>query len=287
VHIKQNLDYEYLPSVSLRLSELIPSDDFYPIDDGDYECINTRTGATYRLKYKQTSDGTTYGYMPTSHEGLQNGDTLLFKTTYKDISITYDANGGSYNGTTYDSVRVRAGTWMLGYNLPEEVPTRVDYKFLGWSLNQDGTGTLYSSGEYFEVDYYNEGYTFYAIWQPLCYLDPYAIVDGVRYYDTYDIAEYDVNVWDKDGNLICSEALRRGFCEQFPYGSTYKIFNINPNEGYKFIGVRTGDVQSLPIGESDIGEMPNGNGNVLALRSDVSGSLVHGFSVYTEFAVAK
>lgn len=76
------------------------------------------------------------------------------------INVSYDANGGE--GEMKGSVVVD------GFNnditLKDSTYTKAGYSFDGWSLNADGSGTVYQAGETFHVETPQQ---FYALWKML------------------------------------------------------------------------------------------------------------------------
>lgn len=76
--------------------------------------------------------------------------------------ITYNANGGSGGPTS--------GTKTYGqtYYLSTSVPTRTNYKFLGWSTSASATSATYAIGDAYNT---NASTTFYAVWE-LDYIKP-------------------------------------------------------------------------------------------------------------------
>lgn len=149
---------------------------------------------TYTIDSAQTSGG--YNTWSLVITGLDPGVTyawsadMLYRTTggwafseYRDNGtfttapppaktyyayVTFNANGG--NGAP--STQYGSETNNTGYvriYLPSTQPSRYGYTFAGWSLNPDGSGTLYSPGG--SIVLYSgttsspgQGYTLYAVW---------------------------------------------------------------------------------------------------------------------------
>ena len=82
--------------------------------------------------------------------------------------VTFNANGGSgVPSTQYGSETNNTG--YVRIYLPSTTPSRSGYTFSGWSLNSDGSGTVYSPGG--SIVLYSgmtsspgQGYTLYAVW---------------------------------------------------------------------------------------------------------------------------
>ena len=149
---------------------------------------------TYTIDSKQTSGG--YNTWALDITGLEPGVTyawsadMLYRTTggwaasgYRDNGtfttapppaktyyayVTFDSNGGSgVPSTQYGSETNNTG--YVRIYLPSTTPSRVGYTFAGWSLNSDGSGTVYSPGG--SIVLYSgttsspgQGYTLYAVW---------------------------------------------------------------------------------------------------------------------------
>jgi len=129
--------------------------------------------------------------------------------TYK---ITYNGNGGLYNGSTTWSENVTYGqnykTWSNNNFF-----TRTGYTFVGWNEKADGTGVDWTN--YINKDWvwtYIRDATLYAIWKP----------------NTYTIT-YNGNGGLYNGNPTWSETVT--------YGQNYKTWsNFFTRSGYTFTG---------------------------------------------------
>ena len=115
----------------------------------------SRTGYDFSgWNTKANGSGTNYA-AGSSYSG--NSDLKLYaKWTLKTYTISYNANGGS---GTIPSTTKRHG---VAVNLTSSVPTRENYKFLGWSTNSSGTYAEYGSGASYSG---NGNVTLYAIWK--------------------------------------------------------------------------------------------------------------------------
>lgn len=82
--------------------------------------------------------------------------------------ISFNANGGSgAPSTQYGSETNNTG--YVTFYLPSTRPSKTGYTFAGWSLNSDGSGTVYSPGGKIilwsgTTSSPGQGYTLYAVW---------------------------------------------------------------------------------------------------------------------------
>lgn len=143
------------------------------------------------------ADGATVGYIPTPE--LQNDGTYAITLYAVWVPYKYGFNYNMnipdealkvWNGTKEYSVGVvvdqnlnkdTTPKYEIGkqYNLPVNTYKIVGWKFVGWSLNPDGSGTIYEDGASFTnlatCDGANETVTLYAVWE----VDPYTIGSNV------------------------------------------------------------------------------------------------------------
>lgn len=86
--------------------------------------------------------------------------TLKAKWTAWKHTIHYDANGGDQNSVPNDQKK----TYGQSMNVATKVPTRNEYKFLGWTTGKDGSGTFYNPGDAYYHDQNGQTVTLYAKW---------------------------------------------------------------------------------------------------------------------------
>ena len=73
----------------------------------------------------------------------------------KIYTISYNANGGNFAPVNSEKVKGEA------YTLPEAVPTKSGYNFLGWATTQNATEATYQPGDTYTE---NQDTVFYAVW---------------------------------------------------------------------------------------------------------------------------
>ena len=86
--------------------------------------------------------------------------TLKAKWTAWVHTVHYDANGGDQNSVPNDQKK----TYGQSMNVATKVPTRNEYKFLGWTTGKDGSGTFYNPGDAYYHDQNGQTVTLYAKW---------------------------------------------------------------------------------------------------------------------------
>lgn len=75
-------------------------------------------------------------------------------------TVHYDANGGDQSSVPNDQKK----TYGQSMNVATKVPTRNEYKFLGWTTGKDGSGTFYNPGDAYYHDQNGQTVTLYAKW---------------------------------------------------------------------------------------------------------------------------
>ena len=88
----------------------------------------------------------------------------------KKYKISYNANGGDI------SVVEQTKKENEDIIITSAIPTRLGYKFKGWSTNLNGVTVEYNSGDIYNK---NENVTLYAVWEPEKYIISYNLNNGV------------------------------------------------------------------------------------------------------------
>ena len=88
----------------------------------------------------------------------------------KRCTVNYDADGGS---GAPKAVTVAAGSKVT---VSSTVPTLAGFKLKGWSLNKDGSGTIYKAGDKITV---NGDMTLYAVWERIAATPKIATAENV------------------------------------------------------------------------------------------------------------
>ncbi len=118
-------------------------------------------GKTYYLGGFQL-DNSTGGSVYDAWEVTGDQNLYVSWTTTHQITVTFDANGGSYKNKkirrtgNFDIYADLSGGFAEYYT-----PAREGYKFLGWALTPDGPAITECGTTY------NEKYTLYAIWEEI------------------------------------------------------------------------------------------------------------------------
>lgn len=100
-------------------------------------------------------------YSAGAEYGHNANDTLVAQWIANTYTITYNANGGTGGPST------QTKNHNQDVVLSTDIPTRINYNFLGWALTADG-GVHYLSGDTCQR---NENFTLYAVWE-LAYTKP-------------------------------------------------------------------------------------------------------------------
>ena len=92
----------------------------------------------------------------------QNGGTVTLYAQWTPWvhTVHYDANGGDQSSVPNDQKK----TYGQSMNVATKVPTRNEYKFLGWTTGKDGSGTFYNPGDAYYHDQNGQTVTLYAKW---------------------------------------------------------------------------------------------------------------------------
>lgn len=120
----------------------------------------TRTGYTF-LGWSTSSTATTATYSPGQNIGTRSSGLALYAVwQINTYTISFDANGGE---GAPEAVTKTHGVMLT---LPDTIPTRAGYDFLGWSTDSSATTATYQAGGSFTA---NAATTLYAVWRVISY----------------------------------------------------------------------------------------------------------------------
>ena len=131
----------------------------------EYDIQISHTDPGYELAgFTNTPVGTTiiYNYGDSIRAPEDESINIYALWQKKTFTITYDLNGGLYDGSEDMSEYNTSALYQDEVTVPALTPTREKYTFLGWYENIDGTGTAYLPNSTFEVP--SKNLTLYAIW---------------------------------------------------------------------------------------------------------------------------
>ena len=117
--------------------------------------------SSYEIKNIKPNTGYTYdGVRSGSLSGKIGASTTAVRLEFniKKYSIVYNMNGG------LGSIETQTKTHGSNINLSTNVPTRSNYKFLGWGVSPEDKVAKYKPGDVFTV---NNNTTLYAVWERL------------------------------------------------------------------------------------------------------------------------
>jgi uncharacterized repeat protein (TIGR02543 family) len=116
--------------------------------------IPTRNGYSF-LGWGTTKDATQIAYESGDTYGVDSNITLYAMWEANLYSVSYNANGGS---------NAPASQWKthgVDLTLSSTIPTRTNYKFMGWATAKNTTTVSYNAGAVYKN---NANITLYAIW---------------------------------------------------------------------------------------------------------------------------
>lgn len=104
---------------------------------------------------------------PVTGDVYAEGQTLYGKRIPNDYTVSFSANGGSGAPASV------AASYGIQAFLPQQLPVRTGYKFIGWSKDRSGSGESYAAGapvlNLAGSKYNGEKVTLYALWEPISY----------------------------------------------------------------------------------------------------------------------
>ncbi len=116
------------------------------------------------LCWNSRADGSGRSYYPSDSFTMPADDVTLYAqwALIRETTLTYVYN---YEGAP-DPTTVPLETPNALYAIEENNPERTGYRFLGWTIDQAGNGTLYQKGDKIRVDTLNEETNkLYAQWE--------------------------------------------------------------------------------------------------------------------------
>lgn len=124
------------------------------------------------LGWATTADAEIAQYL--SGENFTMGSTIvtLYAVWKHNPSLTYDANGGAFNGTP-EILYPAAGETIV---IPSLVPEREGHVFAGWSANQNAESADYTPGSEYRMP--DTNVVFYAVWKNAQYTVTRTVPDG-------------------------------------------------------------------------------------------------------------
>lgn len=96
-----------------------------------------------------------------------NAGATLYAIWKKTITVTYDANQGSGEPSS-QSATIYNATTAYTFTLSSAIPSRTNYRFLGWASSSTATAADYSAGQ--QVTF-SDNKILYAVWE-LAYILP-------------------------------------------------------------------------------------------------------------------
>ena len=174
---------------------------FEIIDYNAKDIINHNSAVSFLIKFTTTS--------PSSQD-----INLVMHYDFREVyTISYDANGGD------NAPGIQRKYAKEDMNITEDVPTRPNYDFLGWSTSNDSTTVQYSPNSVYDLD---KDMTLYAVWQKkTAEIDLNYNVDGTWYNSGYNrriLTGIKIDGVDK-GYL-------NDFSGTFDYGTSYEIYGF-------------------------------------------------------------
>ena len=144
------------------------------------------TSTTSNFCYWDRGSGVHYNPGDTVTLTVSNPSVTLTATWYNyEFNLSFDANGGSGAPSSMTSGTTKSYTYT--FTLPNTVPTRTGYNFIGWSSDPGDTTTLYQPGGTVErviilmpptPGTHTSNFTLYAMWEVSTYTITWENYDG-------------------------------------------------------------------------------------------------------------
>ena len=124
----------------------------------------TRVGWSF-IGWADNEDDEIPRCMPGDQYTVSEGDKIFYALWSNNAwTITYNANGGTFGSTTTITQSV---TKEQSATVPNTVPERDGYEFLGWSINQNASTGTYDPGETIPAANITDNIELFAIWEEI------------------------------------------------------------------------------------------------------------------------
>jgi uncharacterized repeat protein (TIGR02543 family) len=140
--------------------------DFYSATGATVDKNMLTISKTFTRGHSNVNKGLSWSIVNGSgyHNGTSTGSGTITVPAVASHTVTFDDNGGSEGPEStvkweYESLTI-----------PSKIPTRKNYKFLGWSTSSSSTSAEYEAGKSYDGTK-DENYTLYAVWKIL-YIPP-------------------------------------------------------------------------------------------------------------------
>ena len=127
--------------------------------------VPTRTNYEF-LGWSTSSTATSASYQPGGSITVGANSAITLYAVWKQIYnywIIFSARDG-YNETTIPSIHEPSTSTSKYITIPDTIPTRSGYEFLGWSEDRDATEVQYRVGSSVYLTSSNPSVTLYAVW---------------------------------------------------------------------------------------------------------------------------
>lgn len=205
----------------------VPADWNAPTEYEGFICWNT------------AEDGTGTDYYPGDVYTMPANNVTLYAkwAEVRKTTLTYNFNGGIDAGNQ-NAVTINIDVPNSEYTIAGPEVSKVGYEFIGWTINEAGTGTLLKNGDKIQVDTLNpENNVLYAQWRKLIKVTVQKNVDG-NMGDTSKDFSFTYTVTKPNETPVTKEfALKDGesyFITDLPEGSSVTVTENSPTtDGYK------------------------------------------------------
>ena len=196
---------------------------------------SSTTKITYENGTYTTS--TSASYVPSDinkyfHVAAVDGTGNISETTTIKITgntIVYNANGGT--GAPAAQIKALGETITLS----NTKPSRTGYTFKGWATSSTSSTVSYNPGDTYST---NANLNLYAVWsRNSYYLDVNVIVKNTTYNTGLAGFTFSVDITDSldsSNNTKFDATNVADYCQQIPYGASYKI-TVNDTVGYDVV----------------------------------------------------